>query len=80
MVRDARVLLATNVVDPGEAGVLTYRGGRRTTGRTNPEQRLYVYGRHGEPCRRCGATVQLRHHGEHNRSTYWCPRCQPGPG
>jgi endonuclease-8 len=79
MVHDARILLRANVVDPGEAGVLTYRGMRRTTGRTNPEQRLYVYGRQGEPCRRCGTPIQLRHHGEHNRSTYWCPTCQPAP-
>jgi len=79
MLRDAQVLLRANVVDPTEAGVLTYRGMRRTTGRTNPEQRLYVYGRQGQPCRRCGTAIQLRHHGEHNRSTYWCPRCQPSP-
>jgi endonuclease-8 len=79
LVRDARVLLRANVVDPSDAGVVTYRGMRRTTGRTNPEQRLYVYGRHGHPCRRCGTAILLRHHGEHNRSTYWCPRCQ-APG
>jgi endonuclease VIII len=79
LIRDARVLLKANVVDPAEAGVLTWRGARRTTGRSNPAQRLYVYGRQGRPCRRCGTTILLRHHGEHNRSTYWCPRCQPEP-
>jgi endonuclease-8 len=79
MLRDAQVLLRANVVDPTEAGVLSYRGMRRTTGRTNPEQRLYVYGRQRQPCRRCGTAIELRHHGEHNRSTYWCPRCQPSP-
>jgi endonuclease-8 len=79
MMRDARVLLQANVVDPAEAGVLTWRGARRTTGRSNPAQRLYVYGRQGRPCRRCGAAILLRHHGEHNRSTYWCPACQREP-
>ena len=79
MMRDARVLLQANVIDPAEAGVLTWRGARRTTGRSNPAQRLYVYGRHGRPCRRCGTPILLRHHGEHNRSTYWCPTCQPEP-
>lgn len=79
MMRDARVLLQANVIDPAEAGVLTWRGARRTTGRSNPAQRLYVYGRQGRPCRRCGTAILLRHHGEHNRSTYWCPACQPGP-
>ena len=79
MMRDARVLLQANVIDPAEAGVLTWRGARRTTGRSNPAQRLYVYGRQGRPCRRCGTAILLRHHGEHNRSTYWCPTCQPAP-
>ena len=31
MLRDAQVLLRANVVDPSEAGVLSYRGMRRTT-------------------------------------------------
>lgn len=79
LIRDARVLLRANVVDPADTGVLTWRGMRRTTGRMNPEQRLHVYGRHGEPCRRCGSTIEMQHHGEHNRSTYWCPTCQPAP-
>ena len=38
MMRDARVLLKANVIDPAEAGVLTWRGARRTTGRSNPAQ------------------------------------------
>jgi len=79
MMRDARVLLQANVIDPSESGVLTWRGARRTTGRSNPAQRLYVYGRQGRPCRRCGTAILLRHHGEHNRSTYWCPTCQAAP-
>jgi endonuclease VIII len=79
MVRDARVLLRANVLDPTESGVLTYRGHRRTTGRSNPVERVYVYGRQGRPCRRCGTAIALLHHGEHNRSTYWCPKCQAAP-
>ena len=79
LLRDARVLLEANVLDPADTGVLTWRGMRRTTGRANPAQRLYVYGRHGRPCRRCGTPIRMRHHGEHNRSTYWCPHCQPEP-
>jgi endonuclease-8 len=38
---------------------------------------LYVYGRGGEPCRRCGETVRRAYQGLMRRSTYWCPRCQP---
>ncbi len=33
-----------------------------------------VYGREGEPCRRCGATVRRTPQG--GRSTYHCPKCQ----
>ncbi len=76
LVRDARALLRANVVDPAAAGILTYRGARRTTGRSNPAEPLYVYGRRGRPCRRCGTPIAMRRHGEHNRSSYWCPRCQ----
>ena len=37
-------------------------------------QRLYVYERRGEPCRRCGTTVRAMTQGQ--RSTYYCPGCQ----
>jgi endonuclease-8 len=53
---------------------------RRTTGRDPAAvgQRLWVYGRAGRPCRRCGGLIQVRRHGELPRSTYWCPGCQAG--
>jgi formamidopyrimidine-DNA glycosylase len=38
---------------------------------------LNVYGREGEPCRRCGTPI--RRSPFMNRSSYWCPRCQPAP-
>lgn len=37
--------------------------------------RLRVYGREGEPCPRCGASVRRIVFG--NRSAFLCPRCQP---
>jgi formamidopyrimidine-DNA glycosylase len=37
-------------------------------------QRLYVYERTGQPCRRCRTPV--RHLVQGQRSTYYCPRCQ----
>jgi formamidopyrimidine-DNA glycosylase len=37
-------------------------------------QRLFVYERADEPCRRCGTPV--RHLVQGQRSTYWCPICQ----
>jgi endonuclease-8 len=35
-----------------------------------------VYGRAGERCERCGASVRVAGQGEDNRKTYWCPGCQ----
>jgi formamidopyrimidine-DNA glycosylase len=37
-------------------------------------QRLFVYERVDEPCRKCGTLVRQRVQGQ--RSTYWCPACQ----
>ena len=53
--------------------------GRRTTNRLDPSARLWVYGRRGLPCRRCGAPIQRARQGPDMRSTYWCERCQPRP-
>lgn len=61
---------------PGPGSVWTYYGPRRTTGRANPRERLWVYGRGGRPCRRCGAAIHARKHGPDARLTYWCPHCQ----
>lgn len=41
------------------------------------DRALNVYGREGEPCRRCGAPI--RREPFMNRSSYSCPRCQPRP-
>ncbi len=58
-------------------GIVTYSGNRRTTHSMNAGDRLWVYGRQGQECRRCGALVMMRKQGEQARSTYWCPQCQP---
>jgi len=41
------------------------------------DRSLSVYGREGEPCPRCDAVV--RREPFMNRSSYFCPRCQPRP-
>ncbi len=38
------------------------------------KQRLFVYGRKGEPCRICKTSIYHAMLGQ--RSTYWCPKCQ----
>jgi endonuclease-8 len=47
---------------------------RVTTGDTRPGRDLWVYGRAGDACRRCGTTIESNRSGE--RVTYWCPNCQ----
>ena len=68
--------LRANVSDTGAAAA----GGRTTTNRLDPSARLWVYGRRGLPCRRCGTPVQRAKQGPDARSTYWCERCQPEAG
>ncbi|MBO0677244.1 bifunctional DNA-formamidopyrimidine glycosylase/DNA-(apurinic or apyrimidinic site) lyase [Mycolicibacterium sp. S2-37] len=41
------------------------------------DRSLDAYGREGEPCRRCGAII--RREKFMNRSSFYCPRCQPRP-
>jgi formamidopyrimidine-DNA glycosylase len=41
------------------------------------ERSLNVYGRHDRPCRRCGTAISRVSF--MNRSSYFCPRCQPVP-
>ncbi|WP_263383412.1 Fpg/Nei family DNA glycosylase [Granulicella arctica] len=69
--------MKANVLDGSGDGIITYSGNRRTTHANNREERLWVYGRQGQECRRCGAKVMMRKQGEQARSTYWCPECQP---
>jgi endonuclease-8 len=59
-------------------------GGPRTT-RTAPDRRgrLWVYGRAGQACLRCGeGRIRRAPMGVRPRSTYWCEQCQaePAPG
>ena len=35
-----------------------------------------VYGRAGQPCKRCGTAILAKRQGEQARTTYWCPTCQ----
>lgn len=73
----AQEYLRANVSNQAGDGIVTYTGFRRTTRRADPSARLWVYGRHNQPCRKCGTTIQSRKQGEAARVTFWCPECQP---
>jgi endonuclease-8 len=76
LVQTARRFLRANVSDR-LAPMTTYTGYRRTTRRDNPRERLWVYGRGGLPCRRCGTPISVSTRGPYARLTYWCEKCQP---
>ena len=71
----ARTFLRMNV-STGLPAMTTYGGLRGTTRRDDPRQRLWVYGRAGQPCRRCGTPIRMQKQGLDARLTYWCPTCQ----
>jgi len=75
LVETGRRLLKANVTE-GLALMTTYTGFRRTTGRSDPKERQWVYGRARLPCRRCGTAIRVRKQGTDARLTYWCPGCQ----
>jgi len=77
LVDSARRLMGANVTDTSGDQIVTYTGIRRTTGRSDPAARVWVYRRKGEQCRRCGAIIEMRRQGPGARSSYWCPNCQP---
>ncbi len=66
MLAKARTLLRKNLT-----------GAPRQTRFAGDGRRLCAYGRSGQPCFECGATIQLRRQGEAGRTTCWCPNCQP---
>lgn len=53
---------------------------RTFTGDNRPGRRMWVYGRAGAPCRRCGTPIRASALGAtatSERDVYWCPTCQP---
>jgi endonuclease-8 len=76
LVDTARRFLQANVTEK-LAPMTTYSGYRRTTRRDDPAERLWVYGRAGKSCRKCGGPIQIKASGSDARLTYWCSTCQP---
>ncbi|HVN92943.1 MAG TPA: DNA-formamidopyrimidine glycosylase family protein [Terracidiphilus sp.] len=76
----ARKLLKANVLEDSGDMIVTFRSQqRRTTHSSDASASLWVYGRAGEPCRRCGEAIRRRIQGDDARVTFWCPQCQPMP-
>jgi len=80
LIAAARRLVKANVLEDSSDMIVTYGGRqRRTTHELDPGASLWVYGRHEEPCRRCGERIRRRIQGPDARVTFWCARCQPMP-
>lgn len=76
---DALVDLAKRLIEANKE-----RGVQVTTGNQAAGARTWVYGRAGQPCRRCGGRIMVDGYAERGlpskeRITFWCPACQPGP-
>lgn len=54
------------------------RWSQATTGSVRRGAQHWVFERAGSPCRRCGTTIRRSKQGDHERISYWCPKCQPG--
>jgi endonuclease VIII len=70
-----RAQLTANVMSRSQS--LSPFTGRRTTRSMDPNRKLWVYGRAGKACLKCGARIESKKTGLDARITYWCPRCQP---
>ena len=71
-----RALLAT----AGELLRANLSGNARTTVAGRPQGTLWVYGRAGSACRRCGHAIIRERLGEPSRVVDRCPTCQPAGG
>lgn len=76
MMDTARRLLQDNVIEGTSPRIQTYRNLRQLSASTEHDESLWVYGRKGKPCRKCGTPIEMKKMGLDARSTYWCPRCQ----
>jgi len=73
----ARTLLRSSVQRGDERRTTTRDA---STGRPLAPTRLWVYGRAGRSCHRCGTTIRgTRHGAPRPRMVYWCPSCQRRP-
>jgi endonuclease VIII len=72
----ARGVLLDNVIEGTSSRIQTYRNLRQLNRAGGHDDSLWVYGRRGKPCRKCGTAIEMKKMGLEARSTYWCPQCQ----
>lgn len=71
------------LVDRAQRLIMANRGRpeQSSTGDLRSGGRSYVYGRAGQPCRRCRTMITTEEFGPpgQDRRSFWCPNCQPTP-
>ncbi|MEI4799987.1 DNA-formamidopyrimidine glycosylase [Bacillus sp. NPDC077411] len=67
------VATLSEAVERGGSTIRTYVNSQGKVG--SFQERLYVYGRKGEPCETCGTLLEKTVVG--GRGTHYCPACQP---
>jgi endonuclease-8 len=72
----AKKLMRANIREASGGAIATHFGLRHTTGRSDPEESMWVYHRTGRPCRNCGTPIEWKRHAADGRSSFWCPHCQ----
>jgi endonuclease VIII len=73
---DEVIELSLNLLARNADGSVARRGSRQTTRYSAPDRRLWVYGRAGRSCFRCGTPILRSLQGRNARVTYWCSACQ----
>jgi len=76
LVATARQLLSANTRESVEPRFTQWGSSTRSARSERPDGRRWVYGRVGEPCRRCHTPIAVAKNGEDARLTYYCPTCQ----
>jgi endonuclease VIII len=71
-----RGLLKDNVIEGSSPRIQTFRSLRQLNPASEHDESLWVYGRRGKPCRKCGSAIAYKKMGIEARGTYWCPSCQ----
>ncbi len=69
----ASELMRANLIPGPRSSTATHKAGRHPAG----VARLWVYRRRAAPCLRCRTPIERTTEGTLDRSTYWCPECQP---
>jgi len=77
LVSTARKLMVANAHEEASGRIVTRRTLRSASRRVERGEELWVYGRAGRACHRCGTAIRRAVRGEYDRITYWCPSCTP---